>query len=104
MSDIVNALKRMIPLGNIIDLRIIDRLQGGSDLHAPLLCGIQSIAGIRDAVTGFINSRAQHEPGASYNIYCGICQTTELEKDGRSHGQGEPYRGFRMFESVDDDV
>jgi len=82
-----------------IGLRIIDCLEGGSDLHASLLCGIQ----IRDAVSGFID-RAQHEPGACYNIYCGICQTAELEKHGWSHGHGEPYRGSGKFESVDDDV
>ena len=95
ISDgLVDASTKNRPWGTELGLRIIDRLQGGADLHAPLLCRIQNIGIRQDAVSGGITNRAQHEPGAGYNIYCGISQTTELEKDGWSHGHGEPYGRF----------
>jgi hypothetical protein len=70
-----------------LGLRVVNHLEGASDLHTPHPCGIQDIR-VRDAVSGC--DRAEHEPGASYNIYCRIPQTTELEKDGWGYGHGEP--------------
>ena len=61
-------------------------MEDAGELHAPRLRSVQSVR-IQNAASGY--DGAQHELGASSDIDRGICQSTELEKDGGGHGHRE---------------